>query len=150
MLMTRTAQRTSSHNSVEDEIVTLTNQERADDGKAALTVDPQLVKAAQTHAANMAKRFDQTDDLNGAVDHNLWGVLHPTLLTRIDFVGFEWTALAENVAGGYDTAADVVDAWMNSAGHRANILSTNTDLIGAGTATANGVKFYVQVFGNSV
>lgn len=142
--------KTSSQGTLEDEIVTLTNQERANDGKAALAVDPQLVEAARIQAAGMAKRFKQTGDLNLAVDHNLWGVSQPTLLTRIDFVGFEWTSLAENVAGGYTSAQDVVDAWMNSAGHRANILSTSNDLIGVGTASHNGTTFYVQVFGNSV
>lgn len=142
--------KTGSHSALEAEIVTLTNQERADDGKSALAVDAQLVKAAQIQAANMAKRFQQTNDLNLAVDHNMWGVSQPTLLTRIDFVGFEWTAIAENVAGGFNSAQDVVDAWMSSAGHRANILSTSNDLIGVGTASHNGTVFYVQVFGNSV
>ena len=142
--------RTGSHDSVEQEIVDLTNQERADEMLPALDVDPQLIKAAQIQAKNMAKRFKQTGNLNLAVDHNMWAVAQPTLLTRIDFVGFEWTFIAENVAGGHNSAQDVVDAWMNSSGHRANILSTNTDLIGVGAASANGTTFHVQVFGNSV
>ena len=54
----------------------------------------------------------------------------------------------ENIAWGYRSASEVVDAWMDSPGHRANILNCGAKSIGAGVAWAkDGTPYYTQVFG---
>ena len=68
------------------------------------------------------------------------------LVDRLARVGFSWRAAAENVASGQTTAGSVMAAWMNSPGHRSNILSTNTR-IGVGFAVAaDGRRYWTQVF----
>jgi hypothetical protein len=57
-----------------------------------------------------------------------------------------YTAAAENIAYSQKTPEDVVDKWMNSAGHRANILSTELNQIGVGVYEYNGVMYWVQLF----
>jgi uncharacterized protein YkwD len=69
------------------------------------------------------------------------------LATRVDRVGYSWSRLAENVAYGYGDVASVVAGWMASAGHRTNILSSNSDF-GVGLAYgADGRPYWTQVFG---
>lgn len=69
-----------------------------------------------------------------------------TMVQRIDRVGFPWRSAAENVAYGYPSATAVMGAWMNSTGHRRNILSSNTH-IGVGLAYgADGLPYWTQVF----
>lgn len=51
---------------------------------------------------------------------------------RISAAGYSWSSYAENIAAGYGSPADVVAGWMDSPGHRANILSTNVTEIGIG------------------
>merc|ERR1712174_170909 len=64
--------------------------------------------------------------------------------------GFQWNSAAENVAYGQLTVQDVMTAWMNSAGHRANILSSSSKYFGLGlTYSANNVPYWTQKFGNS-
>jgi uncharacterized protein YkwD len=56
-----------------------------------------------------------------------------TMVGRVQATGYaDWSFLAENLAAGYRTPEQAVAAWMNSAGHRANILSTRTREIGVG------------------
>ena len=69
-----------------------------------------------------------------------------TMVQRIDRVGFPWRSVAENVAYGYASAAAVMTGWMNSSGHRRNILSSNTH-IGVGLAYgSDGLPYWTQVF----
>jgi len=70
-----------------------------------------------------------------------------TLAVRIDRIGYSWSRLGENVAYGFPDAASVVAAWMTSPGHRANILSVNTQF-GLGIALGvDGLPYWTQVFG---
>jgi uncharacterized protein YkwD len=65
---------------------------------------------------------------------------------RINAAGYGWTTWAENVAAGQTTPAEVMSAWMNSPGHRANILNGNMVNIGVAAAVgANGVTYWAMV-----
>jgi uncharacterized protein YkwD len=75
--------------------------------------------------------------------------MFPSMTSRIDFVGYNYSSIRENIAYGYPSAQAVVEAWMNSPGHRANILSTDITEIGVSVQTnARGVMFFCQNFGS--
>jgi hypothetical protein len=130
-------------NAVELSVVSLVNQERVSRGLAPLTVNPNLAFAAAFHAGQMAGRMN--------MQHVLFGVAAPTPGSRLDYAGYDaWTAYGENVAYGYTSAAAVMQGWMNSQGHRDNILSTGFTQIGVGLVTAaDGTRYWCQVFGNA-
>ncbi|HEY0637193.1 MAG TPA: CAP domain-containing protein, partial [Pseudonocardiaceae bacterium] len=104
-----------------DQVVALVNQARAAAGCRALTVDDRLTAAAQGHSEDMARQdyFSHTS-LDGR-----------TFADRIRAAGYPSPA-AENIAKGQRSAQQVHDAWMNSAGHRANILNCSYTTIGVG------------------
>ena len=75
----------------------------------------------------------------------------PTLADRARHVGYPFGRLAENVAHDYPSAQSVVQGWMTSKGHRANIL--NSDVVETGIAIArssSGGLYYCQVFGRKI
>ena len=142
--------RTYNMNSLERQILTLTNRERTSRGLPALRLNPELAKGAIIHSLNMKKRMQQTTFNNG-FDHDLWGVVQPTFDNRADFVGFDWSSIRENIAAGQTSASEVVTAWMNSSGHRANILATDIESLGIGvTNLPDGTPIYTQFFGTEV
>lgn len=104
------------------QVVILTNQERANVGCPALTLNSKLTTAAQNHTADMA--------LNDFFSHTSPG--GATLASRLSAVGYAYWSAAENIAAGYGTPASVVAGWMNSSGHRANMLNCNFTEIGVG------------------
>lgn len=115
------------------EVITLVNQERA--GKCApLTVDDRLTTSAQRHSSDMATRkyFSHTTPDGVSFDQ------------RIRAAGYPSPA-AENIAKGQRTAAQVMAGWMDSSGHRANILNCSYKKIGVGVDT-NGY-LWTQNFG---
>ncbi|ADP79922.1 CAP domain-containing protein [Pseudofrankia inefficax] len=121
-----------------DEVVRLTNVERAKAGCGALTVDARLAASAQAHTADMAQNnyFSHTS-LDGR-----------TMVDRIRATGFPLTAVGENIAAGGTTAAQTMDMWMNSPGHRANILNCSYTRIGVGYAEGGSYRYYwTQDFG---
>lgn len=134
--------------SIEQQVVTLVNQARVNAGLAPLAVNAQLSSAARWHSANMAN-FSNSIGANSAMQHTLLGSWLPTVTTRLDYAGYAaYFTYGENIAYGYETAQAVFDAWMNSAGHRANILSANFTEIGVARVTnAAGVPFWTQNFG---
>jgi uncharacterized protein YkwD len=139
--------RTDTVSAIEAEIIRLTNLERTRRGLRALTTDAQLLKAADLHASNMAA-LSRTIGARAAHGHALDGVPQPTLTTRLDYAGYTYRTARENIAFGYTSAAAVVQAWMNSAGHRANILAADVTQIGVAVrAGANGALFFCQNFG---
>lgn len=104
----------------------LVNRARAEAGCGPLTIDPELQRLAEEHAARQAA--------DGAIYHS-----EPPE---------EFPVWAENVAFGADTEAAVHEAWMASPGHRANILGCQYTLMGAGSAVAvDGVRYWTQQFG---
>ena len=69
--------------------------------------------------------------------------------TRISNAGYQWSGAAENIAAGQRDAASVMSSWMNSSGHKANILNCGYQDIGVGVAAATDGKLYwTQDFGS--
>ncbi|WP_229399401.1 CAP domain-containing protein [Micromonospora okii] len=118
------------------EVVNLVNAERAKAGCGALKINDKLMKAAQAHSQ------DQAD--NRKMSHT--GSDGSDVGERLDRVGYAWRAYGENVAWNQQTPAAVMNAWMNSSGHRANILNCSFTQIGVGVATSNG-PYWTQNFG---
>jgi uncharacterized protein YkwD len=127
--------------SFEAQVVVLTNQQRAANGVAPpLTANAALGRSAHNYAVVMA-------GLN-CVEHTCGPV--PNFADRITQAGYNpWITLGENVAGGQQTPAEVVAAWMASPGHRANILNSAFHDIGVGFATSSSgfSTYWVQDFG---
>ncbi|RIV40930.1 CAP domain-containing protein [Micromonospora radicis] len=117
------------------QVVELVNAERAKAGCGALSIDDKLMTAAQRHSQ------DQADNQN--MSHTGSDGSDPG--DRIDRVGYAWRTYGENVAWNQQTPAAVMDAWMNSDGHRANILNCAFTEIGVGVANSNG-PYWTQVF----
>jgi uncharacterized protein YkwD len=107
----------------EIDTVTLINQERQNNGGLPpLMIDLRLVEAARLHSQDM-----ETNDFfsHTGSDGSQFG-------QRIQWAGYFYSWASENIAAGYSTPADVVDGWMNSSGHRANILDAGVTEIGLG------------------
>jgi uncharacterized protein YkwD len=135
---TRSTAKPPGNPSYEDQVVTLVNQARATAGCKALTVDSRLVTAARGHSQDMATR--------NYFDHNTPEGVTPW--TRITNAGYHFSSAAENIASGQTTPASVMSAWMNSPGHRANILNCNLRNIGVGLAyNAKHTPYWTQDFG---
>ncbi|KKI89656.1 sporulation protein [Bacillus sp. SA1-12] len=106
----------------EQQVVDLTNQERAKQGLPALKVDLELSKVAREKSADMQR-------------NNYFSHTSPTYGSPFDMMkkfGITYKAAGENIAKGQRTPQEVVNAWMNSEGHRKNILSSNYTHIGVG------------------
>ncbi len=124
----------------EQSIVDLVNQQRQQAGLAPLEVSSQLIKEAQIHSNDMAALGD--------MEHTLPGAALPALEDRAKYVGYNYSYLGENIAFNYPDANSVMDAWMNSPGHRANILDPNYTQIGVGIShDSQGELYYTQEFG---
>ncbi|WP_432925642.1 CAP domain-containing protein [Microbispora sp. CA-135349] len=119
---------------VENEVVRLTNIERAKAGCGPLKHDARLRTAAYNHSANMSAQNKMDHVLDGRDPGQ-----------RITAAGYTWRAYGENIAQGYPTAASVVQGWMNSPGHRQNILNCTYTDIGVGYAAAGA--YWTQDFG---
>ncbi|MFG1613261.1 CAP domain-containing protein [Nonomuraea wenchangensis] len=122
---------------VENEVVRLTNAERAKGGCGPLTHDSRLRRAAYEHSADMAKNdYFEHDSQDGR-----------DVGDRISATGFTASAWAENIAMGQRTAAEVVKGWMNSDGHRRNIMNCAYTHIGVGAAKdGQGRLYWTQDF----
>jgi uncharacterized protein YkwD len=132
-------------------VANLVNQERLSRGLAPLTVNVTLNYAAWYHSNQMALRSKAfPGNPSSAMQHTLFGANSPTVSSRLDFAGYDnWLTFGENIAFGYPTAIEVMQAWMNSQGHRANILNPNFTEIGIGVAAnAQGHLFWTQSFGS--
>lgn len=112
-----------SGSTVEEEVVRLTNAARAEKGCKPLTHDPKLHAAAEGHSADMAAK--------GYFDHTSKDGRSPG--DRIKAAGFSPVSTwGENIAMGQRTAASVMESWMNSPGHKANIMNCAFTFIGVG------------------
>jgi uncharacterized protein YkwD len=120
--------------------VDFTNAERARAGLSALRTNTRLGEAARIQAEQVA--------VAGRLEHVLPDARYPRLEDRLDAAGYRWQVSGENLAFGQQSPAALVDTWMQSPGHRANILHTSFTEIGvAHLVDANGRPYYVQVFG---
>lgn len=118
----------------EAEVLRLVNVERARVGAAPLHDNPLLDVAADVRSTTMA--------LSGNLTHTGW-------VEAIRAAGFRGAALGENIAYGYASAAAVVNGWMHSDGHRANILRSNYRESGVGCVKdARGRLWWTHDFGS--
>lgn len=120
--------------SVEEEVVRLVNVERAKQGLSPLSIDWELARVAKYKSQDMH-------------DRNYFSHTSPTYGSPFDMIknfGISYKAAGENIAKGQKSAAQVVQAWMNSQGHRANIMSTSYTHIGVGYV-ADG-HYWTQMF----
>lgn len=120
--------------SVEQEVVKLVNVERAKAGLPALKEDWELSRAAKYKSQDMhdKKYFDHTSPTYGSP------------FTMMKNFGITYKSAGENIAQGQRTAVEVMKAWMNSEGHKANIMSKNFTHIGVGHV-ADG-NYWTQMF----
>ncbi|OEJ30488.1 CAP domain-containing protein [Streptomyces subrutilus] len=119
------------------EVVALVNKERAKAGCSALTVNAKLTAAALNHSKDMAAHSNMSHTGSDGSDPG----------GRITRAGYAWTTYGENVAYGYSTPAQVMTGWMNSPGHRQNILNCAFKEIGVGLAQPN--SYWTQSFGTA-
>ncbi|PRY57712.1 CAP domain-containing protein [Glycomyces artemisiae] len=120
----------------ESEILGIVNDRRAENGCGDLARDSRLDTAARLHAEDMAE--------NDYFDHTSQDGRTPT--DRANAQGYEG-GVGENIAMGYPDAESVMEGWMNSEGHRANILNCGYDVIGIGAYDRDGTIYWVQMFG---
>ena len=120
--------------SAEGQVLALVNVQRAAAGCGALTADAGLASLARAHSADMRDR--------SFFDHVNPDGLDP--FQRGDKAGI--TVHAENIAYGQPDPAAVMDAWMNSPGHRANILDCDLTRLGVGVAEGAGGPWWTQDF----
>jgi hypothetical protein len=105
-------------------IFEITNAFRALHGKKALIWNDRLAAAARSHSADMVSRaFFSHINPDGKNPGD-----------RITAAGYSWASYAENINGGYGNAVSAMDGWINSSGHRNNILTSTCDEIGVGWA----------------
>lgn len=122
----------SSEAAMEEEVLRLVNEERAKQGLGALKRASDLDNLARAHSADMIKRnfFDHTNpDGQSPFD-------------RMRAAGISYRAAAENIASGQTSAQSVMNAWMNSSGHRKNILNSTYTEIGIGAVKSSAGKIY--------
>jgi uncharacterized protein YkwD/stress response protein SCP2 len=121
-----------------EKVVELTNAERARAGLPALAVDPLLAAAAQAHSTDMvARAFYSHTSPDGSQP---WD--------RAAAAGSRRRTIGENIACGQRSPAQVVEGWMNSPGHRANILKPAFTHIGIGLAGGGQMgTYWTQLFG---
>lgn len=127
-----------------ERVVQLTNAFRQQNGLQPLTNNAKLASSAQTHSQNMA--------LQDFFAHN--GIDGSTPFTRIRATGYNYSTAAENIAAGQSTPEAVVQGWINSPGHRANMLNAQLREIGVGyyhlandTGNVNYRHYWTQNFG---
>lgn len=118
------------------QVLKLVNAERAKGGVSALTMSQQLTAPANERAKEIVQQFSHTRP-NGTQ----WS-------TVLDEYNISVSTAGENLAYGYNTPEAVVDGWMNSPGHRANIMNPNFHKIGIGVYDKNGTIYCTQLFSN--
>ena len=126
-----------SQDAFANEVVRLVNEERAKAGLPALTVDRGAASAAQVRAKEIERSFSHTRPDGSSFN---------SALTE---AGVNFRGAGENIAYGQNSPEKVMEGWMNSSGHRANILNGNFTKIGVGHyKSASGVDYWTQLFTN--
>ena len=124
----------SAVSAFEQQVVELTNQERAKNGLPALKLDVELSKVARDKSKDMQTK-------------NYFSHTSPTYGSPFDMMkayGISYKSAGENIAMGQRSPEEVVQAWMNSQGHRENIMNPNFTHIGVGHVTAG--NYWTQMF----
>jgi uncharacterized YkwD family protein len=128
---------TNSLAAYEQQVIELVNRERSARGLGLLAYDSQLGYVARLKSQDMVNKsyFSHTSPTYGSP------------FQMMEKFGLRFSAAGENIAYGQRTAQEVMNSWMNSAGHRANILSATYTHIGVGVAKAsNGTLYWTQEF----
>lgn len=116
------------------EVLSIVNTERKKAGLKELTLDLNICKAAQVRTKEITQVFSHTRP-DGT-----------SCFTVLDEFGVKWNSVGENIARGQQTPTAVMNAWMNSEGHRKNILNSSFGKIGIGYDPTT--KAWVQLFTN--
>ncbi len=119
-------------------LLVLANQSRAEHNLPPLTWDPALARAAHVHLAFMIRQ-------GGPSEHQYPG--EPDLLARGSQAGAHFSSIAENVAGSYPNVEAIHEGWMNSPGHRANLLAAQLTTVGIAVAATRTGLYAVEDFG---
>jgi len=122
---------------IENEILRLTNAERARNGLPALSYNWQVARVARIKSQDM-------------INNNYFSHISPIYgspFKMLESYALRFSSAAENIAYGQRSAQEVMNSWMNSPGHRANILSRNITQLGVGVAKkSNGTMYFTQLF----
>jgi uncharacterized protein YkwD len=127
--------------SFQQQILQLVNAERKKVNAPPLTLNSKLNQAAQNHTNDMvAKRYFSHTSPSGS-----------TMVSRVKAVGYSYRTIGENIAAGKASANDTMIQWMNSAGHRKNILNPSFKELGVGYAPSKDQyrHYWTQVFGTA-
>ncbi len=133
---TTTTSTNSTTSSYAAQVLKLVNAERAKEGLSALTTNTTLTSAANVRAKETKTSFSHTRP-DGS-----------SCFTALTQAGVTYKTAGENIAYGQKTPAEVVKAWMESPGHRANIMNANFHKVGIGVYQTGGVIYWSQLFTN--
>lgn len=114
-----------------EQVAQLVNEERSKAGLAPLSFDTQLSEDALVRAKEIVGTFDHT---------------RPDGSSFSTAVTISWNTVGENIAWGQSSPQSVMNTWMNSTGHRQNILNSSFTKIGVGVTEYNGRLYWVQLF----
>ena len=134
-----TAAHGQTANISEQYLLAAANRERADHDLKPVSYDPDLAHAALLHAREMATRR--------TISHRFEG--EPDLAYRVHDVGVHFSLVTENVAEASNSSL-IHDLWMQSAGHRANLLDPKVDSIGVAVVASRGQLYAVEDFARTV
>ena len=123
-----------SESAYADEVIRLVNQEREKAGVGALNLNKAIEAAANIRARELVEQFSHTRP-NGN-----------SCFTAIEEQGMIYRMAGENIAAGYASPQAVMNGWMNSPGHRSNILNGSFNAIGVGHYQKDGYNYWVQLF----
>lgn len=121
-------------NNLEQKVFELVNKERAAQGLKALVYRKDIQPAVDVRAKEIVKSFSHTRP-NGK-----------QFYTAVTDLGISYKSIGENIAEGYSTPQEVMKGWMNSPGHRANILNSGYTGMAVGVYQSGGRYYWVQIF----
>ena len=130
---------TANYSTQAQEVLAQCNAQRRANGIAALSLDPELTKAANIRAQEIATLFSHTRP-DGR-----------KCFTVLDQIGYSYWSAGENIAAGYGNSSAVMNGWMNSPGHRSNILNAGFKRLGVGYVYIPNSEYgyyWVQIFSN--
>lgn len=117
-----------------EQVIEIVNKEREKAGCSPLSMDDSLMEACEIRAEEIAEKFSHTRPDGTSCFSVLEG-------------HYAYTTTGENIAEGQRTPESVMNSWMHSSGHKANILNASFEDIGVGCYIKNGTRHWVQLFG---
>ncbi len=123
-----------NENDYVNEVLRLVNKYRNESGLASVKLDEKLCEAAQIRAKETKTSFSHTRPSG------------KSCFSVLSDLGISYMGAGENIAYGQNSPDEVMNAWMNSEGHRANILNSSFTKLGVGVYTSSGVIYWAQMF----